>query len=192
MSFQSHSQAGQDRFVYEVCGHKTDGTFLDVGCGDPEAYNNTIGLEQIGWRGRLLDRYEDPKRQPARSNPCFIGDATKAETWNLMLVHMPPLIDYLSLDCDENSYAALAAIPFDYVGFGVITVEHDRYLRGDDLARAQRDLLKAKGYVLICADVHWEGGAFEDWYVTGASKYHQNAVRFACDNKMGRDIVTPA
>ena len=191
MTFQSHSQAGQDRFAYEVCGRKTDGTFLDLGCGDPEAYNNTYGLEKIGWRGICVDRYADPKRQPARTSPCLVANAADAGLLRNMLAGvMPPLIDYLSLDCDENSFAVLAALPLDDYGFGVITIEHDRYLRGDDLAEQQRDLLTGRcHYALICKDVHWEGGAFEDWYVASASQYYVNALRFICEGKMGSDIV---
>ena len=44
--FISHSQAGQDKFVYDTLGKS--GTFLDIGCGFPIEINNTYALEQIG------------------------------------------------------------------------------------------------------------------------------------------------
>ena len=188
MIFQPHSQVGQDRFAYEVCGRKTDGTFVDIGCGDPISCNNTYALEQIGWRGLCLDRVADPQRIHLRSAKNVVADGMEAD-WRFLLRGMPPLIDYLSLDCDENSLGVLASLPLADYGFGVITIEHDRYRLGNEQADRERELLSHSGYVLICKDVKWEGNPFEDWWTSAFSKYTGLASRFRCEGVNGLDIV---
>ena len=79
--FISHSQAGQDKFVYDTLVKPTNyinGTFLDIGCGFPIEINNTYSLEQLGWRGVLIDKdpgFVESCRQQ-RQSPVIEADAT--------------------------------------------------------------------------------------------------------------------
>ena len=80
--FQSYSQAGQDRFIYELLVKRAgiqQGTFLDIGCGHPSSYNNSFALERLGWLGLLVDIHEDPELRANRTSPITIGDACSIE-----------------------------------------------------------------------------------------------------------------
>ncbi len=163
-AFLSRSQAGQDAFVHALLP-TVRGRFLDIGCGHPVEINNTFALEQLGWSGVLID--SDPNvaalALEQRTAPMFQGDA-RAFDWTAALVKRAP-IDYASLDVDEHTHAALVNLFRHDIRPTVLTVEHDHYQRGDRLRSPNRRLLAEAGYDLLCADVHSNGCAFEDWFV---------------------------
>ncbi len=174
MTFHSYSQAGQDQFVWETIGkpeRRLNGTFLDVGCGHPLTINNTAGLERMGWRGLLVDNSQEAVDAcvGTRLSPVIKGDATSLD-WNAVLAtHLPQWngtpLDFLSLDIDEATPAALNAILSTGAIFRVICVEHDAYRHGSLLRDPIRKRLAKHDYDLVCADVRHAGLPFEDWHV---------------------------
>lgn len=175
MILESHSQAGQDLFAYDASDRKRKGTFLDIGCNDAVFHSNTYALEQIGWRGLLVDIA--PFDMSKRKSPFVLADASKVcpAIQGFMADHNW-FIDYLSLDVDEWTYQALIALPLGLCRFGCITVEHDLYLRGPGPQEAIRKTLMGHGYTLACGDVVAPGyGVFEDWFVD--PNYHEGAIR---------------
>lgn len=53
---QAKSQAGQDLFVIAMTQGKQQGTWLEIGCGDPIRSNNTYLLEKrLAWNGISID-----------------------------------------------------------------------------------------------------------------------------------------
>jgi len=53
---QAKSQAGQELFVIAMTQGKTNGTWLELGCGHPINSNNTYLLEKrLGWSGISID-----------------------------------------------------------------------------------------------------------------------------------------
>lgn len=169
---QFYSQAGQDRFVYQlaVVGEgRIGGTFLDVGCSVPVSGNNTYALERSGgWRGLLVDCACELAEAIARnrSSPFLCGDAKTIDWASELAKHdLGPVIDYLSFDVDYDGLTALARLPLDRLRFRYATVEHDAYRFGDGPRTAMRELLSRAGYELLCPDVECLGRVFEDWWV---------------------------
>lgn len=170
--FESCSQAGQDRFVYELLirtNLQTLGTFLDIGSGHPIRNNNTIALERLGWSGLLVDISEDVARiTPSLRKSLFLrADASKTN-WDeqsfAFHIRIAPVVDYLSLDVDADTLATLKVLPLARVRFRVITIEHDTYRCGNGPRTAMREILAAHHYDLICKDVCLKGRPFEDWW----------------------------
>lgn len=192
MSFTSQSQAGQDRFVWEVTGHKSGGTFLDIGAWPFVVNSNTFALEKMGWRGLLVDLQAQNGKQ--RVSPLLQCDATKInwlESWNKF--RLPKRIDYLSLDVDEFTTETLIGLPLNKLRFRVLTVEHDSYWLGPGPRDKQREILKSLGYDLVCEDVMVEYPTpgdwvcFEDFYVS--PELSRAADRFRCVGKKWTEIV---
>jgi hypothetical protein len=189
-AFQSYSQAGQDLFVWEIYQHRTDGVFLDIGSGHAIEYNNTWGLEQMGWGGRLFDKHhyrDDPScANVNRSRSLMIvGDAIETILkQSIDLRH----IDYLSLDIDGDSARALQVLLCLKIRFGVITIEHDWYACGPALRDVERELLERAGYDLVCADVSWGLGPFEDWWADPQWIPKEQRDKFRCRRRWWRDI----
>lgn len=53
---QAKSQAGQELFVIAMTQGRRNGTWLEIGCGDPIRSNNTYLLEKkLGWTGISID-----------------------------------------------------------------------------------------------------------------------------------------
>jgi hypothetical protein len=169
--FKTHSQAGQDLFVFDQLvaptGY-TNGVFLDIGCGFPIEINNTYSLEQLGWRGVLVDK--DPEfvalcRQQ-RQSPVIEADATTMIWAN----DSGRVIDYLSLDIDDEEgkeskvVIVLKKLLTAGLSFRVITLEHDRYHLGDGTRNATREILLSAGYTLARPDVAHDGLEYEDWW----------------------------
>lgn len=189
MKFQSHSQAGQDRFVYELLVKPEgllSGTFLDIGSNDPNEINNTIALEQLGWRGLLIDlneHFAGPSGK-GRTSPFLVADAVTID-WSEALRAIRHdvnnfYIDYVSLDVDEAQLDALRNLLNCGVRFRVATVEHDAYRFGEGRKRALRELMALHGYTLLTADVcmNHQLVAFEDWFVDAQTVNMQVAERF--------------
>lgn len=181
--FVSYSQAGQDRFVYDLLGHDFKGTFLDIGCSHPTEINNTYALDKLGWRGSsiditdILDLY-----QKHRKSHFAQTDATR-----LTFEH-GTLYDYGSFDIDGATFDALENAITQGVKFRVLTVEHDSYRLGTEMRDKERELLRRHGYTLICEDVCHEGYPFEDWWVRLNLVDESRALATRCAGVNGDEI----
>lgn len=193
IGFTSNSQANQDRFVWEVTEGKRNGTFLDVGAWPFVGNSNSHALEQIGWRGLLVDTVKLGENLKRRRSPFLQADAVKVKWVDVLHRHKFPLaMDYLSLDVDDATADTLLAMPLDKLKFGVITIEHDSYRLGPGPRDVMRERLKSHGYDLICEDVMTEFPTpgnwvcFEDWWVS--SNLSSAANRFRCVGKKSTEI----
>lgn len=175
--FKSHSQAHQDEFAWRILtaiyGEGwASGTFIDIGAGHPWEQSNSWALEQQGWKGILVERDEHCCKliREHRKATLFSNDITDLDVAKTIWSITASRIDYLSLDIDINTLAALSRIPFDQVRFAVITIEHDAYRFGPEIRHQMREILTRAGYQLVCKDVGVtvSGGTFlefEDWWV---------------------------
>ena len=170
---RNHSQVLQDMFVLYTYNGKQNGTYLEIGGGDPVHLNNTYLLEsQYDWSGVSVEINSDlcNKYSSVRKNDVYCRDATELNYKKLLESHYDSnVIDYLQLDCEPSrtTFEVLLSIPFDDYKFGVITYEHDHY---NDTSRTYRErsrkYLNMMGYILIVPDVAptpWS--SFEDWWV---------------------------
>ena len=168
---KNYSQIYQDLFVLSMTDGKIEGSYLEIGSGDPIYGNNTYLLEQnYNWSGISIDINKESYRifNEKRRNKCICKDATKIDYKTLLKGYTE--IEYLQLDCDPPviTYKVLLKIPFDKVKFGVITYEHDFY---NDITKSYRDksrnYLKNKGYKMIVGNIspNKENNPFEDWWI---------------------------
>lgn len=171
-TFVSSSQAGQDAWAYSLSSAKQNGTFVDIGCGDPFAYSNSHGLEKVGWTGLCVDIHENVSFRACRPGTRLeIFDARQRGRWPVLLgeVFSERIIDYLSIDCDEASFDVLDALPHDVYKFRCITIEHDSYRIGPAMKMKIRFLLDRLGYDRAVTDVVWRSAEgdkpFEDWWI---------------------------
>jgi FkbM family methyltransferase len=73
---KSYSQYGQDTLIARICGHKTRGTFLEIGAFDGETFSNTALLERhYGWRGICIEPLPDAFAQLKASRGCICVNA---------------------------------------------------------------------------------------------------------------------
>lgn len=158
----SYSQALQDLNVLEVI--KDKGTYLDVGSADPLHMNNTYLLELNGWTGHCIDaRHFDYSK---RSCDFWNGEAVE-----MIQAHLPDCahFNYISLDVDGSTNRALQALIDKRITFDFATVEHDKYLIGEQFQIDQRAMLHNAGYKMLFSDIYPHGNdpsiLFEDWWV---------------------------
>jgi tetratricopeptide (TPR) repeat protein len=167
---ENYSKHYQDLFVLAVFNGKKNGTYLEIGSGDPFVHNNTALLEtEFGWRGISIDN------NPAlccnfkenRHNTVICADAKEIGYQDMFEKHcVDPIVDYLQIDCDEASIEVLKKHPLSTHKFGVVTFEHDCYRLGTEIRDEARAIMKKHGYVLLVNDVAFtELCSYEDWYV---------------------------
>lgn len=169
----NYSQVCQDLFVLTVLNGKTNGTYLEIGSGEPTFINNTYLLESkfnwtgtgIEWKKELVDKY---KLQ--RKNEILCVNALEVNYTELLSkINSSGVIDYLQLDCEPSNvtYEIMTKIPFDNFVFRVITYEHDYYVDVTlEFREKSRKFLKKLGYELVVNDVSSDGkSTFEDWWV---------------------------
>jgi hypothetical protein len=170
---KNYSQAYQDLFCLIATNGKQNGTYLEIGAGDPLLGNNTYLLEKkYNWTGISVEINSDlaNKFRDVRSNRIIGADATKLNYSKLLNdIIFTDHIDYLQLDCEppNKTFEVLLSIPFHKYKFGVITYEHDYYL---DMTKSYRDksrnYLWSLGYKLILPNVSLDNSTpFEDWWV---------------------------
>lgn len=169
----NYSQAYQDIFTLSVLGYKKNGTYLEIGSGNPTFGNNTALLEKdFNWFGIAIEIDESLANEynKERKNRCINSDATTIDYLDLLKqTFTDNKIDYLQIDCDppSQSYNILTQIPFDQYEFNVVTFEHDYY---DDPEKKYKalsiDYLNSLGYVLLVENVAVDKFfPFEDWWI---------------------------
>lgn len=166
----SMSQAHQDFFGLYINQFKQGGYFVDLGCNEPFLINNTALMERgFLWNGVLLDK--EPHLinlcQQHRRNRALCCDLMAENVQNILEdCYAPQILDYVSLDLDGDvSIKTLKDFDFQKYQVRCITFEHDAYLLGDKVKSESRAYMQEKGMELVCQDVTYNGGAFEDWYV---------------------------
>lgn len=196
MTFHPRSQAGQDLFVWKLLvetGTNPKGTFLDVGANHPVDWSNTYELEKLGWTGFLFENEPNACNmlRAARTSPVVPGDATKID-WRAFAKANGSHFDYLSLDIDYASHSVLLEMLVAGMTFTVATIEDNEYNypSGDSPRWANRALMEAKGYTLLCAGVTNNGAAFEDWWVAGENVDREVTARFMSLGKDGIQIAS--
>lgn len=170
---RNYSQCYQDLFVLGCLNGKKDGTYLEIGAGDPFYGNNTALLEKLGWNGVSVDLSKDFADKWKSERPFskfFHGDATTVDLQSLLESNnLPNQIDYLQLDIDPayNTFKVLEGINFDQLEFKVITYEHDFYVdENEELREKARDILYKNGYHLLAANISPDHDSpYEDWWI---------------------------
>jgi len=188
---QTYSQSWQDFFVLTMLNGKTQGTYLELGCSEPEYMNNTLLLEQFGWTGVSVDFRSELADQWSQRRPAskfVLADllntdlAESFQQWQL-----PQQVDYLQLDlCDWATVEAMEKIPHDQYRFSIITFETDIFQADPDIQSHSRKFLQNLGYQLLIDNVAvknyatdtWE--PFEDWWVDPVSVDQDLINKFMC------------
>lgn len=180
---KNYSRHFQDIFVLAALDGKRKGTFIELGSGHPELFNNTLLLEKkYGWKGISIDNYERMCYlfSTQRSSTVIMGDAGKIDYESLFKAHcLERSIDFLRINAETASIEALKKIPFNKYNFNVIQFQHNVCWWGDEFRKESRNILSKIGYILMVPDVAIDesGSAYEDWWVHPniASKHKEMA-----------------
>lgn len=162
-----YSKEGQD--IFAMLCFPEPGYFLDLGTAHPTDGNNTIRLEEAGWRGLRFDINPAVAGIPAtRKSPLVIGDISEP---GFILKHTNGIrfFDYISFDVDGATVEAVKNFPWRDIRFGCMTFEHDKRDREVCLAQEVMDRhLRQRDYVCLARDVQYEDNGlhiFEDWWI---------------------------
>jgi hypothetical protein len=188
-----YSQAGQDKFVLSLFEENYNGFFIDIGCWMPDDLNNTLRLEESGWKGISLDITNMGNEWKIRNTPFICANALLCDYKELFETYsIPRVIDYLSLDIEGNGarYSALLKLFVTNYEYKIITIEHDSY-RGyvETERKKQREFLIKNGYVLVCSDVMLSGNPFEDWWINPKYIEEYKYIRLISNNLSYEDIM---
>lgn len=171
---RNYSDIMQDMFVLSVLDGKLNGTYLEIGSGEPKKANNTYLLEsKFGWKGVGVEYLKEltDKYSKERKNKVILANALNLDYYDILneLADENKTIDYLQLDVEpsKSTYEVLTKIPIGDFKFKVITYEHDHYADLEGIYRQKsRDYLISNGYRLLVTDMSIDGkNSFEDWYV---------------------------
>lgn len=169
---KNYSQMYQDIFVLSMLDGKKNGTYLEIGSGNPETGNNSYLLENVfSWTGVSIDKAVNSSMYRKRVNTYIMDDALSVDYQEIISKYISSMgiVDYLQIDCDppKQSYEILKKIPFDLYKFAVITFEHDYYCDKEKKYRAlSRDFLNSVGYEMVAGNVGVNSFfPFEDWWV---------------------------
>ena len=184
----NYSQVWQDVFALVVNDAKRDGTFIEIGGGQPKIGNNTWLLEEkYNWRGFSVELDEELCKMWMGERPnthLFVDDANVVDyVAACEKFYLPYHMDYLSFDLEppEVTLEVLKKFPLDKLSFNCITYEHDMYRQWGDTV-AHRDIFSKHGYDLVGFQIHNGPCCMEDWYIHESVPLEiRNALRsYAC------------
>lgn len=168
----------KEYFILNLLNYKKNGIYVELGAYHSTEQSNTYNLENsYNWLGISLE-VDDKRREEFclnRINPCF-GDALTFDYLKYFEQNnFPKNLDFLQINIDSsynhitgrpigspaNPLLALCAVPMNLYRFSIITFEHDTnmYFRNSNIRDAQRTILDALGYSLVCCTPS------EDWWV---------------------------
>ena len=173
---RNYSRHFQDMFVLSCMDGKREGTFIEIGSGHPELYNNTKLLEEgFGWKGISIDNSERMCHIFSRSrNTSVILDNAAEMDYKALFKRecFEEQIDFLRINAETASLEALKKIPFDKYEFNVVQFQHNAVWWGPEFREASRKILSKIGYILLVNDVAVDPKSpYEDWWV------HPNIAR---------------
>ena len=176
-----YSQAGQDLFAYELFG--LNGTYIDIGAGDPIRGNNCYLLEtNYNWRGFSVDFGDSDEdirqnlksrwlKHPERKNMIYWSDAI---TFNYMQGinenNLDKNIDFLSCDIDpqEKTLMALKKVILDGIKPKLICFETDFYREKKNYSLLAYNFLEPYNYKIGVKNVYSnlkKNKIFETWFL---------------------------
>ena len=167
---RNHSRHFQDMFVLSVLDGKRDGTFIEIGSGDPYVFNNTALLEEkFDWTGISIDNNDRFCYQHSRKRKTQILNADAAQIDYKLFFKMNCLetyTDFLRINAETASLEVLNKIPFNTHEFMVIQFQHNACWWGPQFREESRKILSQIGYVLMVPDAAMsETENYEDWWV---------------------------
>lgn len=188
---QNYSRHFQDMFVLSVLDGKRNGKFVELGAGHPSLFNNTKLLEEeFDWSGISLDNSERMCHifSRERKSNILLADAGNTDYTELFKQNcLEQRVDFLRINAEYSSMAALKSIPFNKHEFSVIQFQHNAIWWRNGIRDESREILKKIGYVLMVPDVAVdEKSNYEDWWVHPAHasekpKMMASGINFAWD-----------
>ena len=102
-----------------------------------------------------------------RNTTMIFADAATSNYEGLFKQHcLEEHIDFLRINAEGASIAALNQIPFAKHEFGIIQFQHNACWWGEEIREESRKKLQEIGYVLLVHDVAVDGSQnYEDWWV---------------------------
>jgi len=168
----SYSKEGQDKLAKYLIGNQ--GFFLDIGCSNPKNGNNTFLLEELGWKGLLIDhnqKYVELCKKERKSDAFKIDcNLFTRENWIDFLEknNAPKIIDYMSVDVDGSNINFIRNFPLEKYEFKIMTYETDVYRFGKSVKNAAIEILsKFNFYKILLEDgmIYEKEKIWEDWWV---------------------------
>jgi FkbM family methyltransferase len=174
-----YSQANQDRWVYEVLSHKTNGFYVDIGAYDGIQTSNTYIFEKyLDWKGICIEpnatAYQNLiTNRNSKNIMCalsdydgfcnFLGDKiidknnanTPCFTLETILTEnsAPKQIDYISIDVEGHEYDILKNFDFGKWNIKLMTIEHNLYIEGSIYKDKIYELMTQNNFIRIVEDV---------------------------------------
>lgn len=151
-----YSQAKQDLFVAAMHQGKQNGTWLEIGCYQPEFINNTMMLEKyFGWKGVSIDKGIGLTEHWKNKRPN--SDFRNLDVFELDWNTVPNFFDYVQIDIDpvEHNLQILETL-LENRKFATLTFEHDFFSGSEQsslVREKSRNLLSQYGFEMIANDV---------------------------------------
>jgi hypothetical protein len=190
----NYAHLNQDMFVLSILNGKHNGTYLEIGGNYPINFNNTYLLETVfNWTGASIEILNICVNEynRVRKNKAYCVDALKVDYKKFLKeIHLPNIIDYLSMDIDppRHTFKAFKKLSNEDTRFRVITFEHDSYTGKEGLRvrLESRNLFKKLGYDLIINDVCYDQSSVEDWYIDPKLVDMNNVEKIRCITDNGK------
>lgn len=101
------AQFGEDRVLWELFRQKRDGYFIEVGAYDGVSLSNTYFLEQMGWRGILVEPIRELCQKASAARPrsrvvhAACGRKGQRGSTKFTVAQNVPVLSYLKADQDH-------------------------------------------------------------------------------------------
>lgn len=101
------AQFGEDRVLWHVFRHRRSGYFIEVGAYDGVTLSNTYFLEQMGWRGVLVEAMRPMCERAASARPrsrvvhAAVGKRGSSGTTKFTVAENVPVLSFMNADAEH-------------------------------------------------------------------------------------------
>lgn len=161
------AQFGEDRVLWHVFRQRTSGFFLDIGAYDGVVLSNTCFLEQMGWRGILVEPILPLCERAAAARPRsrVIHAAAAAPnhpaTARFTITKNVPVLSFLHADADHVERCRREGAEFIEVEVPLVTVDEILLYERRNPGPAGSPWVPRRGWCIDLVSIDVEGMELE-------------------------------
>lgn len=161
------AQFGEDRVLWELFRHGRSGYFVEVGAYDGVTLSNTYFLEQMGWRGVLVEAMRPMCERAAAARPrsrvvhAAVGKRGSSGLTKFTVAENVPVLSFMQADADHVERCKREGARLVEIEVPLLTL--------DDILRNEREgtadgagpWQSKRGWVIDVVSIDVEGGELD-------------------------------
>ncbi len=158
-----NAQFGEDQILWQVFQRRTRGYFIEVGAYNGVSLSNTFFLEQVGWRGLLVEPIPELAQQAAaaRPNSTVINAACSRRgssgTAEFTVTNNVPVLSFLKADREHINRCIREGAQLQQINVPLTSLDEMLLAQRKDAQSSNGAWVARKGWCIDLVSIDTEG-----------------------------------